>query len=167
MLSLVNILAEGLLLSLLLSLVVLASIRFNPRLWLQDAPPQIKALVAPMTPTEKRQQKIVAALVLGLPVLVLWLSITRLHANTVGNPSFITIFLDALGVLMVFNLFDLLVLDYLILTIIQPKFAIIPGTEAVSQLPLHPYRFHFVGFLKGCVGLTLFSGVVALLVTVL
>jgi hypothetical protein len=166
-LSLANILAEGLLLSLLLSLVVLGSIRFNPRLWLQDAPPQIKALVAPMTPTEKRQQKLVAAFILGLPVLILWLSITRLHAQSVSNPSFITVFLDAFGVLMVFNLFDLLVLDYLLLTIIKPKFAIIPGTEAVHQQYLYSYRFHFVGFLKGCVGLTLFSGVVALLVTVL
>src|SRR5215217_7039814 len=130
-LSLGSILAEGLLLSLLLSLIVLVSIRFNPRLWLQDAPPEMQALVAPMTPTEKRQKKIVAAFVLGLPVLILWLSITRLHADSVGSPSVAAVFLDAFGVLMVFNLFDLLILDYLLLMIIKPKFAIIPGTEAL------------------------------------
>ncbi len=150
-----------------LSIVIIGSLRFNPRLWLQDYPPEIKALVEPITPTEKRQQRMVSVLFLAVPIAVLFFSIMRLHAENNGNPSFLTLFLNIYGVLMIFNLFDLLILDYLLLTIIKPRFAIIPGSEGVDEQSLHLYRFHFVGFLKGCIILAVVSVVVASLVTLL
>lgn len=60
---------------------------------------------------------------------------------------------------MVFNLFDLLVLDWLIMVRIQPKFIILPGTEGMKIY--NDYSFHFRGFLKGTVLTFLTSLVIA------
>jgi hypothetical protein len=54
-------------------------------------------------------------------------------------------------------LFDLLVLDWLIMVRIRPKFIILPGTEDMDIY--NDYGFHFRGFLKGTV-LTLLASLV-------
>jgi hypothetical protein len=69
------------------------------------------------------------------------------------------LFLSLLGVLMIFNLVDLLLIDYLLLTILKPAFMHI--TFEIE----HPYTFHFQGFLKGCIILSVLSAIVAALVT--
>jgi len=50
---------------------------------------------------------------------------------------------------MVFNVFDLLVLDWLLFCTIQPRFMALPGTEGMAAYG--DYGFHAVGFLKGTV----------------
>ncbi len=164
-LSLTNILSDGLVLSVGLTAVIIGSLRFNPRLWLQDYPPEMKALAAPLTATEKRQQTLVSMLFLAVVATVLYGSITRLHAINGGQPSLVTLFLHTYSVLMIANLFDLLVLDYFVLTLIRPRFAFIPGTEAALNT-VNFIRFHFIGFLKGCVYMAVVSIVVSILVTV-
>jgi hypothetical protein len=63
--------------------------------------------------------------------------------------------------LMVFNLFDLLVIDFLVFNIITPKVIVLPGTEGMAGY--HNYRFHWIGFWKGTVMLLVVSLVIALL----
>lgn len=167
-LSFGSILVEGLFLSLGLSVVILVSLSINPRIWLQDYPPEIKARVAPQTPLEKQQRAIVAVCFLAVAVGVLFVSTMRLHAENGGSPSFLAIFLNSYAVLQVFNLFDVVVLDYLLLTVIRPTFATIPGSEAVIEsISLSSVlRFHFVGFLQGCIYLAVVSLIVAALISV-
>ncbi|MGA7729984.1 MAG: hypothetical protein WCD37_01795, partial [Chloroflexia bacterium] len=55
----------------------------------------------------------------------------------------------AYAVWLVFNLFDLLVLDYLILIGLNPRFAVLAGTEGMPSY--RDIRHPFLGFLKGLV----------------
>jgi hypothetical protein len=57
----------------------------------------------------------------------------------------------------VFNLFDLLVLDWLFFCTIQPRAMLLPGTEGMAGY--RDYRFHFIGFLRG-LGFCLVGGLV-------
>ena len=164
-LSLAGIVLDGLLLSAGLAVVILGSLWFNPRLWAQDYPPEVKPRIAPLTPLEKRQQRLVAVAFLAVVAVALGLSIHRLHGENNGAPSLAAVFLNSYGVLMIANLFDLLVIDYLVLMVLHPRFALIPGTEA-ALASVNLVRFHFVGFLKGCVYTALVSFAVAALVTV-
>lgn len=57
------------------------------------------------------------------------------------------VFLSTFISLLVFNLFDLLVLDWLIFNTLQPKMIILPGTEGMAGYK--DYAFHFHGFVIG------------------
>ena len=49
--------------------------------------------------------------------------------------------------LLTFNIFDLVILDWLFFCTIQPRSMVLPGTEGMAAY--RDYRFHLVGFLKG------------------
>ena len=121
----------------------------NPRLMLQDYPPAIKEIVPPKTEAEKRQSTW-----LGLPfILVLFVfpiySTFVYQARAGGGAGFLLLWLHAFGIAFAFNLWDWLVLDWLVFCTITPKRFVIPGSEG------HPaykdYFFHFRGFLIGTV----------------
>ncbi len=165
--SIGNISIDGLILSIGLSIVVIGSLAFNPRLWLQDAPADLRARVPPMTPTEKRHRMVVVVLVFSIIILVMYTALTRLHADNGGNPDFGALFLTIWGILMIFNLFDAVILDYLLLTVIKPKFARLPGVGDLTETSENIYWMHVRDFLKGCVIVTIASTVIAGLVAVL
>jgi hypothetical protein len=71
----------------------------------------------------------------------------------VNSVSFLTALVFSAAVLLVFNIYDLLILDWLLFCTIQPRAMILPGTEGMAGY--RDYRFHFTGFLKGlgfCLG---------------
>jgi hypothetical protein len=74
-----------------------------------------------------------------------------------GGAGFLSLWLYAFGIAFAFNLWDWLVLDWLVFCTITPKQFVIPGSEG------HPaykdYFFHFRGFLIG----TVFSAVMGLI----
>jgi hypothetical protein len=137
----------------LASVSLIGLVLYNPRLMLQDYPPAIQAVVPPKTETEKRQ-----AILLGMPFLLLLLVLPFVFTFRLEQTSFLELFLYAFGVVWAFNLWDWLVLDWLLFCAITPKFFVIPGSEG------HPaykdYGFHFRGFLIG----TVFSLVMGLIV---
>lgn len=137
----------------LASVTLIGLVVYNPRLMLQDYPPAIQAVVPPKTETEKRQ-----SILLGMPFLLLLLVLPFVFAFRLEQASFAALFLYALGVVWAFNLWDWLVLDWLLFCTITPKMMVIPGSEG------HPaykdYAFHFRGFLIG----TVFSLVMGLIV---
>jgi hypothetical protein len=67
--------------------------------------------------------------------------------------------------LMVFNLVDLLVLDWLIFVTIQPRIIVLPGTEGMEGY--RDYGFHFRAFLKGVAGSLIAGLIVAGVVVVI
>jgi hypothetical protein len=79
----------------------------------------------------------------------------------IGSVSFLPAFAFSGITLLVFNLFDLLILDWLFFCTIQPRSMVLPGTEGMAGY--RNYRFHFIGFLKG-LGFTVIG---SLLVTIL
>ncbi|MEI9921032.1 MAG: nitroreductase [Bacteroidota bacterium] len=116
----------------------------NPRMMLQDYPKEIQVTVPPKTPKERMQAVFFALpillIMIGYPVVVSW------HYRP-GQPYFIYYFSVIWSMMLVFNIFDLLILDWLMFCYITPKFIVIPGTE--GHAGYKNYRFHFIGFLKG------------------
>jgi hypothetical protein len=50
---------------------------------------------------------------------------------------------------MCWNIFDLIVMDWLIFCTWNPKFIVLPGSK--GNKAHKDYKFHFIGFLKGSV----------------
>jgi len=157
MLNISRILIDGAILCLISSVFLLLLVRANPRYMLQDYPKEIQAIVPPKTPDEKRLSTL-----LGLPFLAALLAIPLIstlafNARAGGAVPFPFLFLHAFSVAFIFNVFDWLVLDWLLFCAITPRFMVIPGSEG------HPayknYFFHFRGFLIG----TVFSALAGLI----
>lgn len=159
MLSTYKLLADGLTLSIFASIVIGVTLWINPRIWLQDYPKDIQALVPPKTPREKQLANLIGIpflmLMVGFPFISTWALKQANHLNV----SFPMLFLNAFGVIWIFNLWDLLILDWLIVCTFTPKFAIIPGTEGAAGYK--DYAFHFRGFLIGTVLSTVAGLIVA------
>lgn len=142
-----RILVDGAVLSALAVLLIFASLRANPRIWLNDFPSDIRQAVPPKTDAEKRQ-----SLLWGLPFLAVLLggplvSNALLEHQQGGSVSFGALFLNGFGVALFFNLVDLLIVDWLVLCLFTPRFLIIPGTEGMAGY--HDYGHHFRGFIIG------------------
>ena len=139
----------GIVFSLLFSALLLVMIRINPEMMLNDYPPEIKARYGPAGEKTKQQRKpfviLFFLIVFGVPLL----SIMRLDQMIAGVPSFLEIFINIFTLFLVFNIVDLLILDWLIFCAITPRFIVLPGTEGMAAYK--DYGFHFRGFLIGCV----------------
>ena len=137
-------LQHGAILSILASLYLLIILRINPRLFLQDYPEDIQRQVPPKSPREKR-----LSLWFGIPFLLLLiaaptLSTLALMLQEGRQATFFELFLNAAGVVFIFNLVDLLILDWLIFCLIRPRFLIIPGTK--EEASYKDYAYHFKAF---------------------
>ena len=163
MFDLATTLRDGLILSLLASAVLIALLRINPRLFLQDYPEPIQALAPPKTVQEKRQ-----GLLLGLPFLILLVAVPlwstlRLQQQAGGHAALMDLFLNAFGVLFVFNVWDLVVLDWGVFCTITPHFLVIPGTEGAPAYK--DYVYHLRASMMGTVLCLVVGLVLAAVVT--
>lgn len=163
-LSLQQILAHGLILSGLLGVLILGSLYYNPRLWLSDYPKAMQAKVPPLTRSEKQKRWVVFVLFIGAAMGTLYFSIAQLRAQNGGAIPFLAAYLNTFLVFNIFNLFDAVVLDWLILTVMKPKFAVLPGAEGMEYL-YHDWRLHVGNYLKGIVFCAVFSLPVAFVAT--
>ena len=144
----------GLALSIYLSAAFFGIALLNQEIWLDDLPRDIQEVWGPQSPKAVRQKWM-----LGLPVLlvalagVVWATLRMVEAaESVG---FMELFLHTFVALSVFNLVDLLILDWLILVRIRPDFVVLPGTEGLAGYA--DYRFHANAFLVGTVGILVIS----------
>ena len=146
-LSVKRILTDGSLLSAVQGSIIVASLYYNPEIWYDDYPADIKAKVGPMSAAAKKQRLIVAipflVSMLGLPSY----SNLKLKRENHGRLSFKNGFINAYAVYVLFGLFDLLVIDYLVLMRIRPRFAVLPGTDDLDYA--NDFVYHINGFLKG------------------
>lgn len=145
--------------------LVLGSFLWRPRIWLHDFPADIQAMVPPKTDEEKRLSLIFGVPFIlaffGLPTLLMWDLKTTLGADF----SFLTAWLYAYALFIGINLWDLLVLDWGMIIFTDPQNPPIVGAEGAAGW--QNYRFHFYGFLKGCVIGLVFATIIASLVTLL
>ncbi|CAA9216818.1 MAG: hypothetical protein AVDCRST_MAG93-269 [uncultured Chloroflexia bacterium] len=146
-LSVQRVLADGGTLSTLLGTIMLSAARYNPEIWLNGYPPAIRQKVGPMSPRAKRQGTLLIIPFMAIFFGVLVYSNLRLRKQNGGNLSFLAAFLNAYAVFMTFNLFDLVVLDYLVFIKLRPDFVVLPGTEGMEAYG--NVRFHLMAFLKG------------------
>lgn len=155
----------GVILSGVLFTLILGLVRINPEIMLKDYPPDIQAKYGPMSERSKRQRIPVAILVIVVLFGIVTLSFQDLGMDPQGDLSFFTAFVHLFTMFSVFNLLDLLVLDWLFVVTIRPSFIILPGTEGL--VGYEDYRFHFRGFLIGTVITLVTSILVAAVVAAL
>jgi hypothetical protein len=157
MLNVSRILIDGAIVSAIASLYLLAVLNLNPRLFLQDYPQDIQRAVPQKTKKEKW-----LSIVLGIPFLLFlflgsFISTLNIEFYSDGEISFFAAFIQAFGVVFIFNLVDWLILDWLIFCTITPKFLVIPDTEGMAGYK--DYSFHFRAFLVG-IAFSIIAGLV-------
>ncbi|MFN8379569.1 MAG: nitroreductase [Anaerolineae bacterium] len=158
---------DGMVFALIGSVIVLSAMAYNPRLFLNkgDFPPDILAAVPPKTREEQR-----LAIVAGIPFLLAIIvaplfSTWQFRHLAAGDVSLLVLALHAFGVIMVFNLFDLLVLDLLLFCTITPRFMVVPGTEGLAGYK--DKRFHLRAHLRSIPAMAAAALAVALIASVL
>jgi hypothetical protein len=141
------------------STYLLVLLRFNLRIFLRHFPKEIQEVVPPKSEKERRMS-ILLGLLIGVPFTsaLLW------RTATLGSHSFWELFAYAFGVLFIFNLVDLLILDWLIVCWFKPHWVILPGTEHIV-IP-NPYLHHFKEFLMGTAGLVVVGLAIAALLSI-
>jgi hypothetical protein len=124
-------------------------VTFNPRIWgYQDYPERIKEKIPPQT----RRERAIAGLVsipffifiLGYPII----TTSLLETNLGGEINFEVAFFNIIFMVIFFFLADLVILDWLIISKITPKFVIIDGTTPEDYKDFtHHYRGHLIALI--------------------
>ena len=139
-------------------------VTFNPRIWgYQDYPDRIKEKI----PSQTRRERIIAGLV-GMPWLFFILaypliSTAFLETELGGEIPFEIAFLNLFFMVFLFFLVDLVVLDWLIISKITPKFVIIDGT---SPKDYKDFSHHFKGHLIASIPLALICVIFSVIIVV-
>lgn len=149
----------GAALSILMSAVIFMTLYFCPQIWVDDAPADIRRAVGPMSSSGRRIKRLVGIPTLfGVAALLVY-SIVQLIGLGNGSVAFSDVALSVFLIVQVFNLVDLIIIDWLFVVFIRPSFLVVPGTEMLQGY--QAYAFHFRGFLKGVAGSLVASVVIA------
>jgi hypothetical protein len=153
----------GILLSAVLFPLVLGLTWLNPEIMLNDYPPDIRAKHGSMSPRSKRQRLPIALIVVTLFLGLIVASFHGLPTGADGDLDFLEAALHLFVLFTVFNTLDWLILDWLIVVTLCPRFIILPGTEGLAGYK--DYGFHLRGYMIGMaitiVTSLLIAGVVA------
>jgi hypothetical protein len=152
-----KLLIDGGILSIIASIYILAILYVNPRLVLQNYREDIQSRAPPKNEQERR-----ISLFIGIPFLMLiafvpFLSTLDLKHQLGDDVKFIALFIHAFGVGFIFNLIDLLILDWFMFCLITPEFIVIPGTEGMQAYK--DYSYHFKKAIIGTI-ISLLAGIV-------
>lgn len=148
------ILVYGLLNALLLTLLILASFFVQPRIWMQDLPKEVQITIPPKTKREKEQSYVVMVLFLFILSAI---PIIAMKAYS-GRITLLEAWLITFGIYLIFNLTDLLIIDWLIVCTITPDFMKIKG---VDDQVYKNYSKHLKDFFKGILPLAILAGIVS------
>lgn len=161
-----NIIFHGLLFAITFILYLLIiMVKFSPRIWgFSDYPKAITEKVPPQTKTEKKKGSLLAIpfflIGIGFPII----STLILKHQSGGEIDFFTAFFNIFGILMFGNVADLVILDWIIVGTITPKFVIIPGTEDMKD---NEYKDFRISHAKGHIWGTIFIAVSSLLLSLI
>lgn len=150
---------EGLIWSVMWIVFVYVIIHFFPWELVHDYPKDVQEQTTLPDPTKEQQKhaklfSILASLIIfGTVILFVLL---RFRSIPTG---FLDIFLYILIIVMTWNVVDLLLMDWIIVCTITPKWIVLPGTDGCAGYK--DYLFHFKGFLIGCVYSTISAFIVA------
>ena len=151
-------------LSAVLCVLLLGLLWTNPEILLNDYPPDIRKKHGPMSERSKRQRVPVAIVIGAVALGIVTASFSAVRANGGGKIPFLTAFVHLFVMFSVFNVVDLLLLDWLLVAI-GPSLLVLPGTEGSAGYK--DYWFHFRGFLIGAVLIFFASGLMAGVVALL
>ncbi len=151
----INALICGLIWSVMWSVYVFLILKYYPFSMLHDYPEDIQAAAAidkPSKEQEKAARRFGAVGGFIIFVILLIFGLMRFYSE---QASFVQVHIYLFIVAMTWNVVDLLVMDWLIVCTITPKWVVIRGTEGCKGYK--DYLFHFKGFLIGCVYTTIMA----------
>ena len=157
-------LAYGVVMSGIISVLLLGVLWINPEIMLNDYPPDIREKYGPMSERTKRQRLAVALLLAALGLCIVAISFREVRRDASGDIPFLTAFIHLFTMFSVFNVVDLLVLDWPLVAIV-PSFFVLRGTEGMPGYK--DYGFHFRGFMIGTVLILVTSALIAGIVAAL
>ncbi|MBN2556490.1 MAG: hypothetical protein JXA97_11170 [Anaerolineales bacterium] len=143
----INAILFGIALSLTLTVIMGISFQAAPDVWLRSYPSEIKARFGAMTDKAKHLRPYLSIVYFGAIVIVAASSLNRLQAHLGGEARLLEYALSLFISLMTFNLYDLLILDWLFFVTLKLRFFILPGTEGMPAYD--DYAFHARAFLRG------------------
>ena len=132
----------------------------NAEMILNDYPPDIRAKYGAMSEATRKQANLMTLPLLATLGLVVALGLGQLREIS-GALTFVETLIVSTVIFQMWNLLDLVLLDWFLLMTLKPKFMILPGTEGLAGY--RDYGFHFKKFLNGIV----FTFILALVVTVI
>lgn len=132
----------------------------NAEMILNDYPPDIRAKFGPMSEKTRKQANLVSLPLLAILGLIVVLGLGQLR-NLTGILTFLNTFIVVTTIFQMWNLIDLVFLDWFLLMTLKPRFMILPGTEGMAGYG--DYGFHFRKFLNGIVFTSILGGVVTAL----
>jgi hypothetical protein len=150
----------GIITSILCTITILASLAHNSRIWIRSAPKAMREASSPLTPEEKRLK-----LLWSIPVMLamfgypIYAAIQYEAVN--GAFTFGQAFLFFAIALLIWNLWDLVVVDWFIIVWWHPSIFDLPA-EVAHLNHLNNYSFHLKQSLKGCIIVLILSTIVAL-----
>ena len=124
-------LATGMLLGIVVTIMIVLSFMINKEMWLENYPPDVKARWGPISGKAKRQHAVFAVLFFGVLTGTMVYDVIRLEGVLGRPPSFLAIFASIGIVFLLFNLFDAVIIDWLILMVLWPGLGMLPGTEGM------------------------------------
>ncbi len=134
--------------------------KINAEMILNDYPPDIRARYGTMSDSTRKQANWITLPLLATLGLVVALGLGQLRSLS-GELTFVETLIVSIIIFQMWNLLDLILLDWFLLMTLKPKFMILPGTEGMAGY--RDYGFHFRKFLNG-IALTF---ILALVVTVI
>jgi len=149
------ILMDGILLSIVFSIFVVGTLLWKPRLWLQDFPADVKAMLPPKTDVEKRLTVMIA--IPFFTVLFGGLGLSALRFGT--DAGFIMLAVHVYLVWQVINLVDLVIIDWCGIMLVDPENPPFDGTAGAKGY--RDFKFHFIGFIKGSLMGIVFALIIA------
>jgi hypothetical protein len=141
-----NSVTVGLIFSAILSALIVASLKINPEMWLNDMPPDVKAAWGPISDKARRQKRLLLVPFFGLMVGAMALAVLRLGQLGAAYQSFLPVFVCITIMFQIFNLVDAVIIDWLLVRI-WPKLMMLPGTEGMAGY--RDMRFWTVNLVKG------------------
>lgn len=149
----------GMLLSILMSSVIFATLYLCPQIWVSDAPEDIQRAIGPISAHDLRLKQLIGIPTMLAVLAILVAAILQLNTLAKGALTFWDVAISTFLIIQVFNLVDLVIIDWLVVVTLRPAFLVVPGTEDLQGY--RAYRFHLVAFLKGVVGSLMMSALIA------
>lgn len=124
----------------LIVLLMTGSVLQNPEIWVNDYPPDIKEKFGPQSPEAKKMTRLWAIPFFTIAIGYVVFAGLRLKKANNGRLSFKDSFKYTYLLFLSFWTFDLVVMDWLLFSTIQPSFIILPGTKGMAGYK--DYAFH-------------------------
>ena len=142
-------LITGIITSVLLTIIIPASLAYNSRIWISDFPEEMKRASTPLSSREKRDRILwsipMMLVMFGYPIYA-----ALQYENAHGAFSFVEAYIFFFVAWMTWNAWDFLIIDWFLVVWWQPKFIALPD-EVAHLAHLNTYKFHLMQSMKGCV----------------